>query len=287
LASLSKHPIDAFHHNLRKSKSLIRLQFTIDDLLETGGERTFKRYLDILNNVIYRQILGVPFEEITELMEPPIEDAIQKRVESISKEEMEEKAKEAARLLEPFLDEVKVLLEDIDLLRKKVLVEQAVVSAVTALEVYCSDAVSSAVELNGFVEKRFHPELSEKFRYEHLAAEEYEGRKALGTVAASLYKFSDVESLSNHFKRLLGKDLLPYNSPQRLGLKLMIDYRNLIVHQSGIVDEEFVSKTGYKGKKGETVVLTREMVEEWMRLVNNLAEGIDMEICSLQEPAAC
>lgn len=120
-----------------------------------------------------------------------------------------------------------------------------------------------------------------------LAAEEYEGRKALGSVAASLCRFYDVESLSNHFKRLLGKDLLPYKSPQRLGLKLMIDYRNLIVHQSGIVDQEFVSKTGYKGKKGEPVVLTREMVEEWMKLVNDLAEGIDMEIRSLKEPATC
>jgi uncharacterized protein YutE (UPF0331/DUF86 family) len=79
----------------------------------------------------------------------------------------------------------------------------------------------------------------------------------------------------------------PHSSPQRLELKRMIDYRNLIIHQSGIVDQEFAIKTGYKGKKGETVELTREMVEEWMRLVNDLAERIDAEIRSLYEPNSC
>jgi uncharacterized protein YutE (UPF0331/DUF86 family) len=283
---LSKKPLQTFHQNIRKSKSLIRLQFTIDDILETGGERSIRKYLDMMDKAVYKPIFGMSLEELIGSAKPPIENAIQKQVESIPKEEIDERTKKVAKLLEPFLNELKSVLEDIDLLRKKVLVEQAVVSAVTALEVYCGDASSSAVEMNEFVEKRFHPELSDKFGYEHLVAEGYEGRKALGSVAASLCKFYDIESLSNHFKRLLGKDILPHDSPQRLELKRMIDYRNLIVHQSGIVDQEFASKTGYKGKKGGTVRLTREMVEEWMKMVNNLAERIDAEIRSLEEPGS-
>jgi len=221
--------------------------------------------------------------ELVKSQEPTLDLEIQKKIDSIPNEERDAKATVAIESFKPILNMITVGLEEIELIRTKILNEQAVVLAVTALEVYSGDATASAVELNEFIEKRFYLEIKKEFGYDHLAGSQYNGRKALGSMVASLYRFYDMESLSNHFGKLLGSDLLPYDSPERRNLQTMIDYRNLITHQAGIVDQDFVTKTGYTGKKGEAVELNRAMVESWLKLVEDLAQKIDTSIRSLAE----
>ena len=285
MAKLSEGPIGAFRLNIRKAFGLTHLQFAIDDILETGGERTLGIFMQRLDE-FYVKTLGVSFEELSKPQESILDLEIQKKVDSIPKEERDAKAAVAIQSFKPVLDLITVGLEDVDLLRRKTLNEQAVVLAVTALEVYCSDATASAVELNEFIEKRFYQELNRELRYEHLASLEYEGRKTLGSVVASSYRFYDMESLSNHFKRMLGTDLFGYDSHERRNLQTMIDYRNLIIHQAGIVDQSFIAETGYTGKKGGAVELNRVMVEGWLKFVEDLAQKIDESIRSLVEPSS-
>ncbi len=284
MARLAKKPLRVFHLNMMKARGLARLQFYLDDLLTTGGEKTINRVYDFINELV-ASMTGFGFNEVTEMMQPAIEQFFTERFEDLSEEEMQKRSEVWMKKLEPHIASIEELFEEVDLLRNRVLLEQAVVASVTAFEVFVNDVTVSAVKLNPFIEARFYPELLEKLEYKTLQEAAYAGREAAGLAVAGTIQFRDPGELRHHFSRMLDRKTVLNSAKDRKELHRVLAYRNLIAHRSGIVDSKFRHETGYAGRTDKPVNLSRGLVERWMDLLVGTAEHIDKSIRATKPPA--
>ncbi len=283
MSRLAKKPLKVFHLNMMKARGLARLQFYLDDFLTTGGERTLKRFQDFMNEMI-SLMFGFGFDEITKAIQPTIEQFFADRFGDLTEEQMQNEGDVLAERLEPHIASMKEFFEEVDLLRSRVLLEQAVVASVTAFEVFVHDITVSGVKLNPFIEVRFFQELGEKVEYKTLRDAGYEGREAIGLAVARTIQFGDPGRIRQHFKRMLDRDIILDTSKDRKELRRILAYRNLIAHRSGIVDQKFREQTGYPGQTGEPVRISKNLVERWIDLLSRIAGHIDESIRETKPP---
>jgi hypothetical protein len=282
MAIITRQPYEVFKRNLMKARGLARLQFYLDDFLETGGSATLGKVQNFTNALMH-DILGMDMEEIGQLIEPVVTDKLSSRIEEL-REEGEEQLETWAKKIEPHALAIIEIFEEIDLLRTRVLLEHAVVSAVTALHVYVQDVTVSAVKLNRYIENRFHKEIEKRLDRGILRETGYDSREAMGVAVSRTMDFYHPNDLRNHFRQMLDNDAILTEKKDRRMLGRIIAYRNLIVHQGGLVDAKFKSRTHYKGRLKEPVRLTRRRVENAISFIEELVSRIENEIRETRSP---
>lgn len=282
MAMITNQPYEVFKRNLMKARGLARLQFYLDDFLETGGSATLGKVQNFTNALMH-DILGVDMEEIGQLIEPVMTDKLGSRIEEL-REGGDEQLETWAKKIEPHALAIIEIFEEIDLLRTRVLLEQAIVSAVTALHVYVQDVTISAVKLNRYIENRFHKEIEERLDRRILREAGDDSREAMGVAVSRSLDFYHPNELRSHFRRMLNKDVVLTEEKDRKMLVRIVAYRNLIVHQGGLVDAKFKSRTHYRGRLKEPVQLTRRRAENAICFIEELVSRIEKEVREARSP---
>ncbi|MCJ2564393.1 MAG: hypothetical protein LN417_09955 [Candidatus Thermoplasmatota archaeon] len=225
----------------------------------------------------------IDLEEIGEQVAPAVTEVLSSRIEKLH-EIPEEKVEEwFKKQVEPHIEAIRDFFEELDLLRTRVLLEQAIVTAVTALEVYLQDITVSAVKLNKFIESRFHEEIERELGRRTLH-ETSDSREVLGLAASRSFTPGRPSDVRRHFRRMVGKDIILTQPKDARTLNRIVAYRNVIVHQGGVVDEKFRSMAQYTGRIGEPVQLTRRRVENAIRFIEGLVVTVDSEIRQTRPP---
>jgi len=192
----SKLPYRNFEYNIRRAEALARLDGYLEDLLYNEGKRTIGAILEVPNEFV--QVLGMDriMRKIEETMKMELEAEFQHK----GKEHYEKIAKDYVKRLKPHLQKITEMFEDLGLLVDQTLLEQALVAAVSAFEVYLKELVASIVALNPKVRKRFYPEISGELGVHKLEEYGQDAKRTQAEIVASLVKL-DI----NTIKSLLGR----------------------------------------------------------------------------------
>jgi uncharacterized protein YutE (UPF0331/DUF86 family) len=282
MSNVGKKPYKVFKRNMMKAKGLARLQFYLDDLLTTGGEATLGKLWNVADS-FFHDLWEIDPEEIGEQVAPAITEALSSRIEKLSEIPEEKIGAWLKKHVEPHTEAIRDFFEELDLLRTSVLLEQAIVTAVTSLEVYLQDITVSAVKLNKFIESRFHEQIEKELGRRTLH-ETSDSREVLGLAASRSFIPGKPNDVRRHFRRMLGKDIILTQRKDARTLNRIVAYRNVIVHQGGVVDEKFRSMAQYTGRIGEPVQLTRRRVENAVRFIEGIVLKIDNEVRQTRPP---
>jgi hypothetical protein len=167
----SKCPYENFDYNIRRAEALARLDGYLGDLLYEEGKGTIKPLFGIPNELMQAfgmdNVVDKALKRVGEEMKREFEAEYGQK----GKEHYERIAKDYVKRLKPRLQKIERMFEDLGLLMDQTLLEQALVAAVSAFEVYLKELFVSAVALNPQVRKRFYPEISKELSVSKL--EEY------------------------------------------------------------------------------------------------------------------
>lgn len=285
MVKLSKQAWRVFERNMNKSWGLLKLQFYAEDLIKTGGKESIGKISQFLGDLMsffgmgdYTSFEDMLEKEVVPVLERELIPKIQASLDGISEKELEAKGKkwlaENAELFETLKKDFGQLMLAIE----NVLLEQALVTAVTAFEVYIRDVTEEVVAKNVFMQKRFDAELKCKLNYKAILESKRDLGLAAGRVAADSYDFNNSGNLKNHVTKLVGKNnpLKTKNDLKEFGK--VLEYRHLIVHRAGIIDKVFAKNTGYKGPLGKPVKLSRSYVESVLVKLSDLTTKIQAAI---------
>jgi DNA-binding transcriptional MerR regulator len=280
LAKVSKSVYRAFQANVTVARGFVELHFIIEDLLKRGGEKTVGNLMRFGKRMM--RIAGISLKKIERLMEEQLSQEAEKKEKRIGKEELERRAKQAAEEMIPELKSLFERIKPVAVAYQRGLLEQALVVTVSALETYFYDVTVEVIANNKYLRDTYTSKLQDNFRYSHLVNAHGDVAIALGEVIADSYSFYDVKSVHKHLKALLrGPTPLDSKTVQKWFINLLA-YRNLIAHNAGIVDKEFIQKTGYKGKVGTPIRIRRVFVSDCIKIAEELVASMQHRLEKLR-----
>ena len=118
------------------------------------------------------------------------------------KEHFEKIGKEMVKRLKPRIKKISEMFQDLGLVMDQTLLEQALVVAVSAFEVYLREAAVSVITLNPRIRKRFHQEIEHGLSLSKLEEYKEDAKRAQGEIVADLVKL-DTNRIKNLLKRLI------------------------------------------------------------------------------------
>lgn len=256
---------DLFRYSIWRSCGLLTLQNIIGRLAEFEENPVYQEYFSAI---------GQFFEEKEErLMELPDNDINSNREEISS-----------------FLSFFAEFGMSLELVSKRPLYSEAVVSSVTAFETFLKSSIVYLVSEFEEIEKRFTPELDKELSYGKIKEFDYERELVLGYVVAGTINFYEMEQVDNAFKRAFGmedeKGLSFFSSKKaKQKLQRFISIRHLIVHKGGFVDSKFKKKTNCAEEIGEEYLIEREYIEEMLKEMFHTASEIEDYIKRIEQGA--
>lgn len=270
----SKLPYENFEYNIRRAEALARLDSYLKDLLYNEGKGTIAPLFKIPNELI--QALGIAdvMKRAFERMEESMKKEFEAEYKQKGKEYYERVAKDYARRLKPRLQKITEMFEDLGLLMDKTLLEQALVAAVSAFEVYLKELVVSAVALNPKVRKRFYPEISEGLSVSKLEEYGQDAKRTQAEIVASLVKL-DINAIKSLLSRLLGSMNVFADKKSELKVSKIFAVRHIIIHQAGFIDPKFKKVTKSKSSIDKQITLTRRYVLDSIKTLKQVAERIE------------
>ena len=279
MVNLSKQAWRVFERNMDKSRGLLKMQFYADDLIRTGGKESIGKLSDFLVDMLstfglghYTSMEDMIEKELGPMIERELVPKFEARIADITEEELEAKGEKWLAENEELFEKLKKDFAQLMLVVENVLLEQALVTAVTALEVYVRDVTEEVLAKNVFMQRRFTTELHNNLDFDAVLESRRNLGLAIGKVAAGSYRFNDPKNLRSHIDRLVGKRN-PLRNPKNLNaFSDVLAYRHLIVHRGGVVDRKFMKATGYKGRVGNPIKLSYPHVESALVLLNDLAK---------------
>jgi hypothetical protein len=266
----SKFPYRNFDYNIRRAEALARLDGYLEDLLYNEGKGTVGAFLDISNELM--QSLGMDriMERIAEVMKAEFEVEIQQK----GKEYYEKTAKDLIKRLRPRLLKAKEMLEDLGLVMDRILLEQALVAAISAFEVYLRELTVSVVMLNPSIRKRFYPEINRAIDVAKLEEYGQDAKRVQGEIVADLMKL-DVNNIKSLLNRLLDLENVFGNRETELKVCKIFEIRHLIIHRAGLTDPKFKKVTKSKGAIDTQIELSRRYVLNSINILTEIVQKID------------
>lgn len=281
MAKLSKEPWKVFEYNMNKAFGLVMLQFYGDDLIRTGGKESIGKLMDFTGQMFkafgiteYDNLQDMIEKEIAPLIQKELAPKLEAKFSMIPQEQLEKAGKEWLEKNEDNIKQFERIMKQLLLAIENVLLEQAIVTAVTALEVYVHDVTVEAVARNVFMQKRFTTQLHAKLDYKAVLNSNRDLGLSLGRVAARSYEYHNSKSLGRHMSILLRKRNPLTNKNDISRFETILAYRHLIVHRAGIVDRTFAVQTGYKGRQGKPVRLSRQFVKQTLDFMYSIGKNM-------------
>lgn len=269
---VSKLPYRNFEYNIRRAEALARLDGYLEDLLYDEGRKTIKPFLEIPNELAESLGFNRIMERAAEIVKREFEIELQEMEKE--KENYEKIAKDAVKRLKPTLLKAKEMLEDLGLVMDQILLEQALVAAVSAFEVYLKELVVSAVALNRRVIKRFYPEISEGLSVSRLEEYDQDAKRTQAEIVASRVKL-DINTIKSLLGRLLDSMNVFADKKTELKVSKIFEVRHIIIHQAGFTDPKFKKVTKSKSSIDKQITLTRRYVLDSIKTLKQVAERIE------------
>jgi hypothetical protein len=154
------------------------------------------------------------------------------------------------------------------------LLPQAILIAVSGFEGYLKDITGAAVLSNTALRKRFYDEIDRRGGSDLARRILDNGPEAYAGFVAELIGTPTSQAIHHHFQKLLGTAERFCSPGDELRLDIILEYRHLIAHRTGIVDAEFKFKTNCPEAVGQPVSVTRELVSESIVLISGIASKI-------------
>ena len=150
--------------------------------------------------------------------------------------------------------------------------EQALVSAVSAMEVYFKDRLIASINrdkrlLNPFSEKQVSVGRIIDFQLEL--------DPNIGGLIVEKLNLQDLEEVRKNYKKIYG--FYPFTKNELDRLEFIFNSRHIIIHNSGFVDREI----SYKNKSfspGQRIFFDRKEIIDMIRFINELIIGLDSKI---------
>jgi len=148
--------------------------------------------------------------------------------------------------------------------------EQALVSAVSASEVYFKDRLANAIQnderlLNHFIEK--------KIKVKRILDTGLDLSENIGMLIVEKMNFQNLDDVKNGYKKLFGFE--PFTKEELKKLKEIFAIRHVIVHKSGIADHLFISETGLDYKVGSRLFFKRDEILQMIEFIEKIVTKID------------
>ncbi|MCJ7623892.1 MAG: hypothetical protein MUO76_10340, partial [Anaerolineaceae bacterium] len=151
--------------------------------------------------------------------------------------------------------------------------EQALVSAVSAIEVYFKDRLAHAIQndarlLNHFIDR--------EIKVKRIIDMGLDLSENIGMLIVEKMTFQILDNVQREYKRLFGFE--PLTEEELNKLKEIFAIRHVIVHKSGIVDHLFISETGLNYQVGNRLFFEREQIMQMIEFIENIVKKIDSKL---------
>ena len=148
--------------------------------------------------------------------------------------------------------------------------EQALVSAVSASEVYFKDRLAYAIQNDNRLLNRF---LNKKIKVKRILDAGMDLSEDIGILIVENTNFQILDDVKNEYERVFGFE--PFTKEELKKLKDIFAIRHVIVHKSGIADHLFVSETGLDYKVGNRLFFERDEILQMIGFIEKIVTKID------------
>ena len=271
----SKLPFKNFEYNIRRATALARLDGYLEDILHNEGKRTIGVFLNLPKELMQ----SFKMDDLMRDIEKRIEAHFKAEYNQRGKQHFEKIGKELARRLKPHIEKISEIFQDLGLLMDQTLLEQALVVAVSAFEVYLKEIVVSVVTLNKSVRERFHEEISIGLSLTKLQEYKEDAKRTQGEIVADLVKL-ETRRIKSLLKRLIGNENIFGDLTTERKVRKIFEKRHIIIHRAGLIDPKFKKVTRYKGAIDRQIVISRRYVLRSIAILTELVDRVEASIRS-------
>jgi hypothetical protein len=271
----SKLPFRNFEYNIRRAEASARLDGYLEDLLYNEGKRTVRAFFEIPNEIM--QSLGMDriMKKIAEVMKTELEIELQQK----GKEYYEKTAKDLIKRLRPRIQKIKKMFEDLGIVMDQTLLEQALVAAVSAFEVYLRELAVSVVILNPSIRKKFKAEIDKSLDFWKLEGYKQDAKRVQGEIVAELVRL-DTRVIKGLLRRLIGLENVFVDRETELDVRKIFQTRHVIIHRAGLIDPRFKKATKLDHSIDSQIKISRNYVLKSIRILRRLSQRIENYIDS-------
>ena len=148
--------------------------------------------------------------------------------------------------------------------------EQALVSAVSASEVYFKDTLAYAIQNN---KRLLNHYAGKEIKVKRILEIDMDLSENIGMLIVEKMNFQNLDNVQNEYKKLFGFE--PFTNEELNELKKIFAIRHVIVHKSGIVDHLFISKTGLDYKVGNRLFFERDEILQMIEFIEEIVTKVD------------
>jgi hypothetical protein len=269
----SKLPFKNFEYNIQRATALAHLDGYLEDILQNEGKRTIGAFLNIPQELMQ----SFKIDKLMREFEKRLEEHFKAEYDRKGKQHFEDIAKDLARRLKPKIEKIAEIFEDLGLIMDQTLLEQALVVAVSAFEVYLKEIVVSIVTLNKSVRKRFHQEIDAELSLAKLQEYKEDAKRTQGEIVADRVRL-DTGSIKRIFKKLIENENIFGNLKTERKVQKIFEKRHIIIHRAGTIDPKYKKVTKYKGAIDKQIKISRGYVLRSITLLKEVVNRIEASI---------
>lgn len=269
----SKLPFKNFNYNIRRAEALARLDGYLEDILHNEGKRTVGAFLNLPKEMMQ----SFEMDKLLREFEVQLEAHFKAEINRKGKQHFENIAKDLARRLRPQIEKISEIFQDLGLLMNQTLLEQALVVAVSAFEVYLKEIVVSVVTLNKSVRKRFRQEIDAELSLTKLQDYKQDAKRTQGEIVADRVRL-DTRSIKSLLKRLTRNQNVFGDAETERKVRGIFEKRHIIIHRVGSVDPKYKRATKYKGAIDKQITISRRYVLTSIAILTELVNRIESSI---------
>ncbi|MDD5474083.1 MAG: hypothetical protein PHU34_08030 [Candidatus Methanoperedens sp.] len=182
-------------------------------------------------------------------------------------------AKEISHIFQKMIEKMPESETEIVFVLYYVYTEQALVSAVSASEVYFKDILAYTIQNDNRLLNRY---LDKEIKVKRILDAGLNLSDNIGILIVESMNFQSLDNVRDEYKRVLSFE--PFTKEELKKLKEIFAIRHLIVHKSGIVDHMFISTTGLNYPVGKRLVFRRDEILQMIEFIDNIVNKIDSQL---------
>lgn len=148
--------------------------------------------------------------------------------------------------------------------------EQALVSAVSASEVYFKDKLAYAIQNDSRLLNHY---MDRQIKVRRILDAGLNLSEDIGILIVENMNFQILDEIQKEYKKLFGFE--PFTKDELKKLKEIFAIRHVIVHKSGIVDHFFISETGSDYPIGKRFFFKRNEILQMIEFIEKIVIKID------------
>ena len=273
----SKVPYQDFEYNIRKAEAVARLDGYLKDLLHDEGKAIFEPLSKIPSELMRALGFDQAIDRIIERIGGELKREFEADIKQKGKEYYETVAKDYFKRMKPRLLKIAKMFEDLGLVMDQTLLEQALIAAVSAFEVYLRELAVSVVILNSNVRKRFYVEINKEIDVTRLEEYGQNAKRVQGEIVADLIRL-DINNIKSLFGRLLNLGNIFSDRKTELKVSKIFETRHLIIHRAGLTDPKFKKITKSRGAIDTQISLSRRFVLNSIEILRYIVRRIEAHI---------